>query len=530
MLSERPSAMPETSTSEAVAADPRRCGSHKYALLSVAALIVLGTALLLAPHFVDLALFKSTYLPALEEAMNRRLDVGEVRLSLVPRPSIRIAGFTIFETAPSTGKIFFSAEQVHLRLRLWPLLQGRFEASELVIDRPVVNLVKRPDGLSAVESDKKTAPANRGEVRKRSASRKPPDSAPTALIIPGNLKLRDGQLNLLSADRVPVSIRGIDLALQNYSREAPFPFRAAFSYPGLKTVSLSGELDYREDKALLKFTRANLKIYDLALPLQGSISHLATTPEFELRTTGSEVDAKPIFQILSVFGLAPRDTEVSGPMDVQMSLTGPANNLVTEVRGLFKNVKVHGKRALKGNLSGEAVVRLPISAGSVSKRLHGNGKLIGRDGELTNVNLIKKIERVTGLIGLSKAQQRQATTFQRMEADFILSGGYAEFTRLYIINPQIEVTGDGMMTIEQPTLNVTLRTALSQQASARVGRGRLTSLLKDGTGRIVVPLKVIGPVENPAVDVNSRKLVEAGLPQSAEKGFSSFFQRLFRSR
>ena len=523
--------MSEASTSEAVAVGTRRCRLRKYAWLTVATVVVFGIALLLAPHFIDLALFKSTYLPGLEEAMNRRLDVGEVRLSLVPRPSIRLAGFTIFERAPSSDKIFFSAQQVHLRLRVWPLLQGRFEASELVIDRPVVNLVKHPVNFSAVESgDKKAAPGNRSEFKKRSPSRKPSDSPPTAIIIPGNLKLRDGQINVVSADRVPVSIRGIDLALQNYSAETPFPFRAAFSYPGLKTISLSGELDYREDKAFLKFTRAELKIHDLALPLEGSISHLATTPEFEVRTAGSDVDAKPIFQILSVFGLAPRDTEVSGAMDVQMSITGPANDLVTEVRGVFKDVRVHGKRALNGSLSGDAVVRLPIGAGSVSKRLQGNGKLVARDGALTNVNLIKKIERVTGLIGLSKDQQRQATTFKKMEADFILSAGYADFKRLYIINPQIEVTGDGTMTIEQPTLNIALRTALSQQASSRVGRGRLSSFLKDGNGRIVVPLKVIGPVENPVVDVNTRKLAETGLPPGAEKGFSSFFQRLFRAR
>ena len=36
------------------------------------------------------------------------------------------------------------------------------------------------------------------------------------------------------------------------------------------------------------------------------------------------------------------------------------------------------------------------------------------------------------MIGLSKDEQRQATTFQTMEADFIIGGGYAEFTRLYL--------------------------------------------------------------------------------------------------
>jgi hypothetical protein len=171
-----------------------------------------------------------------------------------------------------------------------------------------------------------------------------------------------------------------------------------------------------------------------------------------------------------------------------------------------------------------------MGGGSTGKRLQGNGKLVARDGELTNVNLIKKIERVTGMIGLSKDERRQATTFQKMEADFIIGGGFAEFTRLHLINPQMEVAGDGTMTIERPTLNIAISTALSPQTSTRAGRGRVTTFFKDGNGRIVVPLRVVGPVENPSVDLDTRKIAETGLPQNAEKGFSSFFKRLFRGR
>src|SRR5581483_4884044 len=131
----------------------------------------------------------------------------------------------------------------------------------------------------------------------------------------------------------------------------------------------------------------------------------------------------------------------------------------------------NGKRALKGTLNGEVFLRLPLgSAGPASRRLEGNGKLAARDGELTNVDLIKKIERVTGMIGLSKDERRQATTFKTLEADFILGGGYAEFTRLYLINPQLEVNGNGTMTLEQPSLDLALTTALAPQASARGAR------------------------------------------------------------
>jgi hypothetical protein len=54
--------------------------------------------------------------------------------------------------------------------------------------------------------------------------------------------------------------------------------------------------------------------------------------------------------------------------------------------------------------------------------------------------------------------------------------------------------------------------------------------LKNSQGRVVVPLKIAGPMENPAVNLNSEKLVETGVPRSAEKNLSALFKGLFRDR
>src|SRR6266508_3508826 len=116
----------------------------KAAWIGVAAVGLLITAILVVPHFVDLGLFKRTYLPLVEEALNRRLDVGEVRLSLVPTPSIRLSNLKVFDPPAFAENTFFSAEQVRLRLKLWPLLKGRFEVAELLLDKPVFNLLKQP--------------------------------------------------------------------------------------------------------------------------------------------------------------------------------------------------------------------------------------------------------------------------------------------------------------------------------------------------------------------------------------------------
>ena len=290
-------------------------------------------------------------------------------------------------------------------------------------------------------------------------------------------------------------------------------------------------LDYQEDQSTLRLNGTRLKAQDLVLPVEGSIGNLSTVPTLNLSLGGDRVDAKPIFQILSAFALAPSDTEVSGPMGLRITMTGPSHSLITQVRGQFKDLKVRGKRALKGTLSGEVFLKLPLGAiADAGRRLQGNGNLVARDGELTNVNLINKVQRVTGLIGLSPNERRQATTFKTLEASFVVADGFADFKRIYLVNPQTEMNGSGTMTLERPSLNIAMQVVLSAQASARAGKGKTASFFKDSQGRIVVPLKITGPVENPSVDLDSTKLLQRGSGQVVEKGFGTFFKQLFRNR
>ncbi len=524
--------MSEAVSSPVLAAPSRRFKIKKAAWIGLGVFGCLLALILIVPQFIDLGLFKRTYLPLLEDALNRRIDVGEVHLSLLPTPSIRMSKLKVSDSVAFADNTFFTAEQVQLKLRFLPLLRGRFEVTELVLEKPIFNLLKQADGsfnYSDIGNRGKTPANNRRDPRKKTDGVKSLE-APPPLALPNRVRVNEGQLNLITKGLMPVNIKGIDLSFQEFSETAPFPFRIAFTYPGLKTVVLEGQLNYQEEKALLELKNNRLKIQDLTFPVQGSVSNLSTTPRVNLNLAADKVDAKPIFQIFSVFGLAPRDTEISGPMSLIMTVNGPSNALVTQVRGLFRDVKVHGKRAIKGTLNGEVNLRLPLGGGAVSRRLQGNGKLVARDGELTNVDLINKIQRVTGMIGLSKDERRQATTFQTMEAEFTIGGGYVDFSRLYLINPQMVVNGKGTMSIDQPTLNIALQTALSSQASARTGRARAAAFLKDNQGRVVVPLRVTGPVENPAVNLNSEKLAESALPKAVEKNFSSFFKNLFRGR
>jgi uncharacterized protein involved in outer membrane biogenesis len=499
--------------------------------IGTALVLILAAIVVVAPAFIDLGFFKSTYLPLVEEAIRRRVDVGEVRLGLLPAPSIRVSSLKVFDTPEFPDNQFFAAERLQLRLKLWPLLRGRFEVTELVLEKPVVNLLKQADGsFNASDIAGKKIPGRSTRETPRRSGAKAQEGAALPLFLPSRMRIHEGQFRLETKGQKPVRIDLVELFLEDFSAARPFPYRASFVYPGLKTVSLEGTLNYREEEADLQIKDNRLRIGDLVLPLNGNVSQLTAVPRVNLTVFGSKVQAKPVLDILAVFGLAPSDTEVSGPVDISLTLSGLSNSLVTQVRGKFHDVKVDGKRAFKGILNGEVSIKLPLGSGAVTQRLQGDGNLIAHNGELNNVDLIAKIQKVTGMIGLSKQQRQEMTTFKSLEGDFTIGAGRADFKRLYLVNPQMEVNGRGTVTLSQPVLDMRLDAALASAALARSGGSKTIAFLKDSRGRVVVPLKITGRLENPAVNLDSEKALARGVAGDVEKGLGSFLKNFFQRK
>jgi hypothetical protein len=505
-------------------------GFVKKALIgSVTVLAVLMAAVVVLPGFVDLGRFKSTYLPLLEETLQRRIDVGEVRLTLVPTPSIKLSKLKISSTPAFPGETFFAAQDVHLRLKFWPLLRGRFEITEFVLDKPVFTLQKGSKRSSRyADSAERKMPANTQPASNQLRPPKQPDGAGIALMIPDRLRVNDGQLNIMTAGRTPVRIHGIGLSMEEFSGEKPFRYRATFDYPGLKTVTLTGQLDYHDEQAKLTLKDNRLTVQNLTLPMEGNISDLTTAPRLDLLMADENIDARPVMQVLAVFGLAPTDTEISGPMGLRIAVSGPSNNLLTQIQGEFKDVKLYGKRAIKGDLNGLVSLRLAGGGADVIQQLQGNGKLSAREGELTNVDLINKIQRASGFIGFSADQGREATTFKTLDTEFTLDNGVVDFKRIYLLNPQLELNGGGTMTLARQALNIGMDATLSPQASRKASRGRTSELFKNQRGQLVVPLTVTGDAQNPDVNIDSGKLARRGATRSMEKSLRTFFRQLFR--
>jgi len=522
----------------------------KTLLFGVGLLAVLAVALLVLPPFIDLGAYKSRYLPLVEDALQRKVDVGEVRFRILPAPSVRIAALNVSDNPAFSKEPFFTARQIELQLKFWPLLKGEFRVDELILEKPVINFRRQADGSfnfadiaqkkGAVKKKEPTpkaqAPAKfaqlihshlsiieEGAVKKKEPTPKAQAPAKFAQLIPARLRIEGGEITLQTKGQKALTIRGVDVSLEDFSVDRPFPYRISLNLPGLKTITLGGRLSYEESQATLKLTENHLKAQDVDFAVNGTIADLSGVPKVNLTLANEGFETKPIFQLLTAAALTPKELEVSGPMGLQVALTGPSHNLALAVNAHLKELKINDSRAFHGILGGEILLSLPLGGDApMSHNLSGSGKLIAKDGKLTGVDLVSKIQLLTGLIGLPKEQSSGATTFKTLEAEFRLGGGIGDIQRLFLSSPLMEAVGGGKMSLAAPSLDLGIEVALAPDVSARVGGGKAVTFFKDSQGRIVVPLKITGPISAPSVSLDTSKVIK--------KGIGQFFERFFKRK
>jgi AsmA protein len=499
----------------------------KAALIGLAILAGIIVLALVLPPFINLGAYKSRYLPLTEQALQRKVDVRDVRLTLIPAPSIKMTALTVSDNPKFSKDPFFTAEQFRLRLQFLPLLRGQFLVTEFILEKPLIKLIKAPDGTFnyADIAKKKDAPPKKPE---------PPEARPPAKLselVPSKIRVEGGEIAFQTVGQKPLLIQGIDLLLDDFSTSRPFPYRIALKPAGLKPVTLEGDLSYNESKSTLTLKENRLKAQDVDFAVNGSIADVTTAPRLNLTLANDKFETKPVFELLAAAGLTPKTMELSGPMGLKAALTGPSNALNSQVNAEFKGLQLNDSRSIKGTILGKTALSFILGGEKpLVQTLRGNGNVAVKDGALINVDLIGKIQQITGLIGVPADQQKGATTFRTLESDFTIAGGIAHIKRLYMDSPSMQANGGGRMTLTSPSLDLGLDVALSPEISARAGSGRAATFFKDSQGRVVVPLKVTGPVNGPSVALDNAKVIQKGGGQLLEKGAGSVFDRLLKKK
>ena len=171
-------------------------------LLIVMVLVVGG--ILALPFLIDLNSYQDQYKPLIEDALNRKVQVQDIRLTIWPRIGARVAGFTVLDDPAFGSSPFASLASLDIGVKLAPLFSGKVEVEEITLRHPVITVMKNTNGVLNVSTIGRT-----GVAVPKTPSRAPIPSTE------GPLKI----LALLAVDQV--SVAGGTLNYRDQSATTP---------------------------------------------------------------------------------------------------------------------------------------------------------------------------------------------------------------------------------------------------------------------------------------------------------------------
>jgi uncharacterized protein involved in outer membrane biogenesis len=302
-------------------------------------------AALVLPPFIDLGKYKSQYLPLAERALGRRVDVGEVRLRLLPRPVLRLSRLEISDNPQFSRGSFFAAQRAGLALKFWPLLSGKFQIEEVVLERPVIHLVKKRDGIFNFAD---LGVGKRDGKEKTGGASRPQEPVGISGLVPRKISIDDGDIVFVTPGEDPLRIRGVQISLTDFSATQPFPYRIALGLRCLKPISLTGLLRYDESRATLEIKQNQLAAQDILFAVNGSVTDLTVVPRLSLTMANDRFEAKPIIELLRATGVIHKEFQAEGAMALKVDTSGLSNNLVTQASAQLHGLKVNDSRAFNG--------------------------------------------------------------------------------------------------------------------------------------------------------------------------------------
>ena len=205
-------------------------------------ILLLVAGLLSLPFLVDLASYQDQYKPLIEGALNRKIELQGIRLTIWPRIGARVSGFTVMDD-PSFGTgPFASLTSLDVGVKLLPLLSKKVEIEEITLRNPLITVIKNKDGVTNLSTlgPRTTAPA---APEKREPQQGDPLQA-LALLAVDRLSIDGGTLtyrDLSGPSKQEYQIQDLDLKLTSvHLGETPTLHLDATVQPYQLPVSLDG--------------------------------------------------------------------------------------------------------------------------------------------------------------------------------------------------------------------------------------------------------------------------------------------------
>lgn len=495
-----------------------------YIVGGVVIVLILVAALL--PFVIDANRFRPEIESSLNTALNRKVDIGNIRLSIlsggVTVENISISDDPAFNTGP-----FLKARSLSVNLELLPLIFSRaIHVTGLTIDQPSVTLLRSSAGtwnfstLGASQAQSKNANA----ASSSNSSSSPDLSVRSFSLKNGTMIVGNTGENARRHSYEQVNIKASDL-----SYTTQFPFELTAKTPGNGAMKLTGKAGplNPQDSAATPLN-ASLDVKNLDLKSTGFIDPSAgiagivdfngtlnsdgrtatsngkvTANRLQLVPAGApasqpvDVDYQAVYELKPQTGQLRRgDVHIgkaaadltgnfndSGPVaSVQMKLTGqnmPASDLESVLPALGVTLP-SGASLKQGTLNANLAINGPVD------KLVTTGPVNLSNAKLTGFDLGSRMGALSAFSGVSKVGDTEIQTFS---SDVRVAPEGIRSDNVNLVVPSIgSMTGNGTISADKK---------LDFKMIAHLGGQSNSSGLAKAAGGI--PFKVEGTTSNPQI-------------------------------
>src|SRR6267378_3813019 len=237
--------------------------------------VVLVVLVLVAPFLIPVNQFRPTIEEKASAALGRKVDVGNLSLSLFTG-SLAADNLAIADDAKFSKSPFLTAKSIKVGVELVPLILHKdLNITNIVIDSPEVTLLRNPGGEWNYSSFGASAAKSQGKQATPAQQAPPPQQAEKSSsggeFSVDKLELRNGRIVIGSTNSQKRSTYDkVDLTASNVSLTSKFPVTLTANLPGggnLKLDGTAGPLD--QENTALTPVNAKLTVNGLNLASTG---------------------------------------------------------------------------------------------------------------------------------------------------------------------------------------------------------------------------------------------------------------------
>lgn len=245
-------------------------------LLGFFVVIVLCVAGLLAlPFLVDLAPYLDRYKPLVEDALNRKIQLQGIRLTIWPRIGARLSGFSVMDDPAFSAAPFVSLKSLDIGVKIMPLLGGKVEVEEISLRDPIITVVKSKAGVISVSTIGPRTSAPPTAPQPEAPPQRGDPLQALALLAVDRLSIEGGNLTYRDLSTTPPAeyqVQNLELLLQSvHLGDSPSLHVGATILPYNLPVKLDGSFGPLVEKLELRQFRFDAGVGNVTLALKGAL-------------------------------------------------------------------------------------------------------------------------------------------------------------------------------------------------------------------------------------------------------------------